>query len=184
MAKETVYLASKPRYEILDGLQYTVIGGWSLTGQQLYVGFTRLLYPFLCGLLISRILPSHRSESNPSGSPIHLRGGFWWCSLALVVLFSIPCIGGKTGVPDGIFQAVCILLVFPIIVLAGAGSVTTGVGKYETPSIMYVWDLVGKTMEVVDLTRCTAGELEDISRYNGRFILQGQDGLFILKSLK
>ena len=49
---------------------------------------------------------------------------------------------------------------------------------------MYVWDLVGKTMEVVDLTRCTAGELEDISRYNGRFILQGQDGLFILKSLK
>lgn len=36
----------------------------------------------------------------------------------------------------------------------------------------------------LDLTRCTAGELEDISRYNGRFILQGQDGLFILKSLK
>ena len=60
----------------------------------------------------------------------------------------------------------------------------TGVGKYETPSIMYVWDLVGKTMEVVDLTRCTAGELEDISRYHGRFILQGQEGLFILRSLK
>ena len=108
-----------------DGPQYTVIGGWSLTGQQLYVGFTRLLYPFLCGLLISRILPGLRSESNPSGSPIHLQGGFWWCSLALIVLFSIPCIGGKTGVPDGIYQAVCILLVFPLIVLAGSGSVTT-----------------------------------------------------------
>ena len=109
-----------------DGPQYTVIGGWSLTGQQLYIGFTRLLYPFLCGLLISRILPSHRSESNPSGSPIHLKGGFWWCSLALVALFSIPCIGGKPGVPDGIYQAVCILLLFPVIVLAGSGSVTTG----------------------------------------------------------
>lgn len=108
-----------------EGPQYTVIGGWSLTGQQMYVGFTRLLYPFLCGLLISRILPSHRSESNPSGSPIHLKGGFWWCSLALIVLFSIPCIGGKTGIPDGIYQAVCILLVFPLIVLAGSGSVTT-----------------------------------------------------------
>jgi peptidoglycan/LPS O-acetylase OafA/YrhL len=110
-----------------DGPQYTVIGGWSLTGQQLYIGFTRLLYPFLCGLLISRILPGHRTESNPSGSPIHLKGGFWWCSLALVVIFSIPCIGGKTGVPDGIYQAICILLVFPIIVLAGSGSVTTDV---------------------------------------------------------
>lgn len=39
-------------------------------------------------------------------------------------------------------------------------------------------------MEVVDLTLCTAGELEDISRYNGRFIVQGQDGLFLIKSLK
>ena len=108
-----------------DGPQYTVIGGWSLTGQQIYIGFTRLLYPFLCGLLISRILPGHRTESNPSGSPIHLRGGFWWCSLALVAIFSIPCIGGDRGVPDGIFQAACILLLFPIIVLTGAGSVTT-----------------------------------------------------------
>lgn len=108
-----------------DGPQYTVIGGWSLTGQQIYIGFTRLLYPFLCGLLISRILPGRRTESNPSGSPIHLRGGFWWCSLALVAIFSIPCIGGDRGVPDGIFQAACILLLFPLIVLTGAGSVTT-----------------------------------------------------------
>lgn len=60
----------------------------------------------------------------------------------------------------------------------------TGVGKYETPSIMYVWDLVWKSMEVVDFTRCTAGELEDIGRYKGHFILQGQDGLFYVKSLK
>ena len=108
-----------------DGPQYTVIGGWSLTSQQIYIGFTRLLYPFLCGVLIARILPSRRSESNPSGSPIRLRGGFWWCSLVLVAIFSIPCIGGDYGVPDGIFQAVCILLLFPLVVLAGAGSVTT-----------------------------------------------------------
>ena len=108
-----------------DGPQYTVIGGWSLTGQQIYIGFTRLLYPFLCGLLISRMLPGRRSAENPSGSPIHLRGGFWWCSLALVAVFSMPCIGGDYGVRDGIFQAVCILLLFPLIVLTGAGSLTT-----------------------------------------------------------
>ena len=108
-----------------DGPQYNVIGGWSLNAQQMYIGFTRLLYPFLCGLLISSILPGHRSENNPSGSPIHLKGGFWWCSLALVIIMAMPCIGGKQGIPDGIFQAVCILAVFPLIVLAGAGSVTT-----------------------------------------------------------
>ena len=108
-----------------DGPQYNVIGGWSLNAQQMYIGFTRLLYPFLCGLLISRILPGHRSDNNPSGSPIHLKGGFWWCSLALVIIMSLPCIGGKQGIPDGIFQAVSILAIFPLIVLAGAGSMTT-----------------------------------------------------------
>ena len=123
-----------------DGPQYTVIGGWSLTGQQLYIGFTRLLYPFLCGLLISRILPAHRNEENPSGSPIHLKGGFWWCSLALVVLFSVPCIGGKTGIPDGLFQAICILLLFPLIVLTGSGSVTKPRKKLWTISNGFQFD--------------------------------------------
>lgn len=108
-----------------NGPQYNVIGGWSLTAQQIYVGFARLLYPLLCGLLISRILPSRRRESNPSGSPIHLKGGFWWCALAIVVIFSVPCIGGRQCLWDGLYQAVCILIVFPLLVLAGAGSVTT-----------------------------------------------------------
>ncbi|MGN0214094.1 MAG: acyltransferase family protein [Muribaculaceae bacterium] len=108
-----------------DGPQYTVIGGWSLSSQQLYVGFTRLLYPFICGLLISRIVAGRRTSANPSGSPLHLRGGFWLCSLVLVAIFSIPCIGGTRGVADGIYQAACILALFPLIVLAGAGSVTT-----------------------------------------------------------
>lgn len=104
------------------GPQYTVIGGWSLDRTQLHIGFTRLLYPFLCGLLISRILPSHRTESNPSGSPIRLGNGFLIASLALIAIFSIPCIGEHKGVPDGIYQAFSILVLFPLIVLVGAGS--------------------------------------------------------------
>lgn len=109
-----------------DGVSYCVIGGWSLDPQQLYIGFTRLLYPFLCGLLISRILPSYRTESNPSGSPLRVRGGFWWCSLILVVIFSVPQIAGRNCIGDGIYQAISILLLFPLVVLLGAGSRTTG----------------------------------------------------------
>lgn len=108
-----------------DGASYCVIGGWSLDPQQLYIGFTRLLYPFLCGLLISRILPSRMTESNPSGSPLRVRGGFWWCSLILVVIFSIPQIGGRNCIGNGIYQAASILLLFPVVVLMGAGSRTT-----------------------------------------------------------
>ena len=104
---------------------YCVIGGWSLDPQQIYIGFTRLLYPFLCGLLISRILSSRMSESNPSGSPVGIRGGFWWCSLIIVVIFSIPQIGGQADLADGIYQAISILVLFPLVVLLGAGSRAT-----------------------------------------------------------
>jgi len=97
------------------GRIYTVIGGWSLSSQELYVGFTRLLYPFLSGLLISRI-----------GKFIKVRGGFWWCSLLLVVIFSLPCIGGPGNILNGIYNSLAILVLFPVIVMMGAGSSIIG----------------------------------------------------------
>ena len=112
-------------FGLLEAPHYNVIGGWSLTPDQIYIAFTRLLYPFLCGLLISRILPAHRTQENPSGSPIRIKGGFWWCALAIVVILATPCIGGKQGLADGLFQAIAILVIFPLIVLTGAGSQTT-----------------------------------------------------------
>lgn len=112
-------------FAAFDQAKYDLIGGWSLTPAQMCVGFSRLLYPFLCGLFISRILPKHMTEKNPSGSPLGMRGGFWWASLLLVILFSIPQIGGKPCLADGMYQVFCIVIMFPIIVLIGAGSRTT-----------------------------------------------------------
>ena len=105
--------------------KYDVIGGWSITPDQMYVGFSRLLYPFLCGLLISRLLPKFITKENPSGSPLGIRGGFWWASLLLVVLFAVPQIGRKSCVADGLYQVFAIVVMFPVIVLIGAGSKTT-----------------------------------------------------------
>lgn len=105
--------------------KYDVIGGWSITPDQMYVGFSRLLYPFLCGLLISRLLPKFITKENPSGSPLGIRGGFWWASLLLVVLFAVPQIGGKSCVADGLYQVFAIVVMFPVVVLIGAGSKTT-----------------------------------------------------------
>ena len=107
------------------GPQYTVIGGWSITPDQLYIGFTRLGYPFLCGLLLSRILPARMLPSNPGGSYMGIRGGFWWASIMLVIIFSMPMIGRERGFADGLYQAVCIIVLFPVVVLIGAGSKTT-----------------------------------------------------------
>lgn len=102
---------------------YTVIGGWSLTPDQLQIGLTRLLYPFFCGLLISRM-----------GKLIKVKNGFWWCSLLVVVLLCMPWMGlDETGTgrwTNGLYEAVCILVLFPLIVIIGAGSSVKG-GKSE-----------------------------------------------------
>ncbi len=91
---------------------YSVVGGWSVTPQQLYIGAVRLLYPFFCGLLLARLRWK-----------ITLSGGFWWCSLLIVALLAMPYLGGdSTPWGDGLYNAVSILFLFPLIVLLGAGS--------------------------------------------------------------
>lgn len=109
---------------MLGGPRYKVEGGWYLTSQELYIGFSRLLYPFLCGLLISRIIRERSSEANPGGSPLRVRNGFPIAALILAAILCMPCIGGKDGIANGIYQAAAILFIFPILVLIGAGSTT------------------------------------------------------------
>lgn len=94
------------------GAPFTVNGGWSLTVSELYVGFVRLLYPFLIGLALSRIK-----------GLIKVRGAFGWCSLMIAAMLFMPQLGGTS---NGIFEAAVILLFIPFIVSVGAGSTIKG----------------------------------------------------------
>ena len=109
--------------EARNWASYTVVGGWSTTPDQLQVGLTRLLYPFFCGLLISRV-----------GKLIKVKAGFWWCSLMIIVLLCMPWMGlgteGDSRWTNGFYEAFCILVGFPLIVAMGAGSSVKG-GKSE-----------------------------------------------------
>ncbi len=104
---------------------YTIIGGWSLTPDQLLIGFSRLAYPFLIGLVISRV----------TKMKIHVsRHGFIWSSILLAILLVMPRIGGAN--PDnfwmnGLYEIVVILLIFPVIIMMGRGSTVAG-EKYES----------------------------------------------------
>lgn len=98
--------------------KHTVVGGWSLSADQLQVGFTRLLYPFFAGLLLSRIKKF-----------ITFKGGFWICSLAVVVLLAMPRVGGadeQNFCMNGAYEAFSILIMFPLILAVGAGSEIKG----------------------------------------------------------
>ena len=81
------------------------------------VGFVRLLYPFFAGLLLSRLGWLIRVKKR----------AFWWCSLMIVIVLSVPRIGGEDGFwMNGLYEALCIIFIFPVIVSMGAGGKVTG----------------------------------------------------------
>lgn len=107
--------------------RYTVIGGFGLTPDQIYIGICRLLYPFFGGLLLYRLGKLRVNLKN---------GGMLWCSLAVAATLAVPHIGGETHQwLNGLYCVVIILFVYPAIVAAGAGSPlkgrkTTAVSKF------------------------------------------------------
>lgn len=87
-----------------------VSGGWTLNAEQVQVGLTRTIYPFFAGLLLSRI-----------ARPTRINHAFLWCSLLVALVLYMPRIGGADHVwMNGIFESVCIIVVFPLIVYMGA----------------------------------------------------------------
>mgnify|MGYP000796303146 FL=1 len=88
--------------------------GWSMIDYNLIGGFLRMLFAFSIGLLMSRIF-----------KPVHIKGAFWMCSVATLVLLSMPYVGGHTSQwMNGIYDAVCTILIFPLLVYLGAVSYT------------------------------------------------------------
>lgn len=96
-----------------------VIGGWSLEPAQLRIGLTRLLYPFFAGLLLSRLV-----------TPGRYRHAFLLCSAIIIVALAMPRVGGPTDLwQNGLYDALCITLIFPLVVYLGAsGDVRTALG--------------------------------------------------------
>lgn len=104
-----------------------VIGGWSLNLEQMNIGFTRLLYPFFAGILLSRL-----------GKLIHIKGAFWVCSLLITVILCVPRIGDENSLwMNGLYESVCIILLFPLIVSIGAG------GEIKNPFSLKICKLLG-----------------------------------------
>lgn len=88
-----------------------VIGGWSITPDQLRIGFTRVMYPFFAGLLLSR-----------TTKPGKINNSFLWCSLLLILFLAMPRIGGSENLwANGLYDSLVIIFIFPLIVWLGAG---------------------------------------------------------------
>lgn len=95
-----------------------IIGGWQLTPVQFSVGMIRLLYPFLAGLLLARLRPQ-----------IKIPLPFTLTAVLLSVLLLMPRIGGAGNLfANALYEAVCILFVFPLIIVIGSSA--EGIGRF------------------------------------------------------
>jgi peptidoglycan/LPS O-acetylase OafA/YrhL len=114
---------------LLIGPQGDLIGGWALDKTQLRIGFTRLLFPFFAGVLLSRI-----------GKPIRIKGAFWVCSLLIIISLSVPRLGGSEHLwMNGLYESFCVIVIFPLIVSIGAGGTLNG--NYSTKICKLLGDI-------------------------------------------
>lgn len=103
--------------------------GWSLADNNLAGGMLRVLFSFSAGLLMSRLF-----------KPVYIKGAFWICSVAIIVLLSMPYIGNSDAMwMNGIYDAVCTIILFPILVYLGASEKKTG--KITTRFCKFLGDI-------------------------------------------
>lgn len=106
-----------------------VSGGWTLNVEQVRVGITRTMFPFFAGLLLSRM-----------AKPTRIKNAFLWCSLLVAIVLYMPRIGGAEHLwMNGIYESICIILVFPLIVYLGASGLVHS--KMENKICQFLGDI-------------------------------------------
>ena len=96
--------------------EYGNIGiGWTMDTVNFWGGLVRMLFPFTLGMLVAR-----------NFKPGKIRGAFWLCSAVLLVLFFVPYLNETSGIHiNGVYETVCVMFIFPVIVWIGASGKTT-----------------------------------------------------------
>ena len=103
--------------------------GFQLTSTEFTGGFLRLLFSFSAGLLLSRVF-----------KPIKIKGAFWLCSFSVIVLLAVPRIGGAEHLwMNGLYDSLCCIAFFPLIVFLGASGKTTD--KYTVRICKFLGDI-------------------------------------------
>lgn len=110
--------AALAAFAVFNVSTYGNIGvGWTLDGVNFLGGSLRMLFPFSLGMLMSR-----------NFKPMKVRGAFWICTVALIVLFAVPYLEGMEPLcMNGVYEAFCVIVAFPIILWIGASGTTTDV---------------------------------------------------------
>lgn len=104
-------------FAVTDQSGYGSIGvGWTVDRTNILGGSLRMLCPFTMGILMSRIFKPMKN----------VRGAFWTSAALLLAIFHVPYIYSEGALSlNGVFEAACIIVVFPLVVWYAASGKTT-----------------------------------------------------------
>lgn len=108
-------------FAVTDQSGYGSIGvGWTVDRTNILGGMLRMLCPFTMGILMSRLFKPLRQA----------RGAFWTSAALLLIIFHIPYIYSDGALSlNGVFEAACIIAVFPLVVWYAASGKTTDIAS-------------------------------------------------------
>ena len=108
-------------FAVTDQSGYGSIGvGWTVDRTNILGGMLRMLCPFTMGVLMSRLFKPLRQA----------RGAFWTSAALLLIIFHVPYIHSDGALSlNGIFEAACIIAVFPLVVWYAASGKTTDIAS-------------------------------------------------------
>ena len=107
---------------------FSLGGGWSFwsgnpaeEGLAAYsnfaLGFMRMAFSYTVGLLMARLFCPRRQ----------IKGAFWLCGAAIVVVTSLPYMGSSGGSwTNALYDLACVMLLFPALVWIGASGICSG----------------------------------------------------------
>lgn len=114
--------------------------GWSLADNNLPGGLLRLSFGFSVGLLLSRVFMARQAEKEEGkvlllNLPLPSPGWvFLLCSALICAAFSAPYIGSEVNPWNGAYDAVCTLVLFPLVVWVAASAKPYGVTEATKPA--------------------------------------------------
>ncbi len=90
--------------------------GWSVADGGFWGGLVRMLFPYTLGLLMARVF-----------KPLKLRKTFWICGTTIVAVACLPLLLGELPAwQNGLYDALCVIVVFPVLVWLGASELSVG----------------------------------------------------------
>ena len=101
--------------------------GWTMADGGFWGGLVRMLFPYTMGMLMARVF-----------KPANIRKAFIYCALVLLAVALLPSIGGAPW-RNGLFEAFCVIVVFPALVWIGASD--NSHGKRTKAACAFLGDL-------------------------------------------